>query len=154
MKIILSDGKSKSLRSCKVWEHRRVSRPWLFWLGSAWPHIQVWTGWNEIKLPGLPQQIPDALAWGSMSGLETLFWLEVDSGHGSLEEIRKKTRLRFMQAVNYAHERESWGWLGSDWVCNAARLAFVNLPENVVVTIGNWQELGHLPMTEWGRVEW
>jgi len=39
-------------------------------------------------LPGLPQ-IPDALNWGSMSGRETLFWLEVDSGHGSSrEEIR------------------------------------------------------------------
>jgi hypothetical protein len=137
-------------------EHRRVSRLWPLWLGSAWPHVQVWAGWSEVGLPGLPQ-IPDALAWGYMGGLETLFWLEVDSGHGSREEIRKKTRRRFVQAVNYAAEKEVglvFALLGRDWVCEAARPAFVGLPEKVAVTMGNWKEMGRLPLTEWGRVEW
>jgi hypothetical protein len=89
--------------------------------------------------------------------LETLFWLEVESGHGSREEIRQKIRRRFTQAANYADEKKVglvFALLGRDWVCEAARPAFVNLPENVAVTIGNWKEEGRLPMTEWGRVEW
>jgi hypothetical protein len=137
-------------------EHRRISRLWPLWLCTAWQHVQVWTGWSEVGLPGLPQ-IPDALAWGNMGGLETLFWLEVDSGHGSREEIRKKTRRRFAQAVNYSAEKELglvFALLGRDWVCEAARPAFVGLPNKVAVTMGNWQEFGRLPLTEWGRVEW
>lgn len=137
-------------------EHRRISRLWPLWLRTAWPHVQVWTGWSEVGLPGLPQ-IPDALAWGSLGSLETLFWLEVDSGHASREEIRQKIRHRFVQAVNYAAEKKVglvFALLGRDWVCEAARPAFVNVPEKVAVTIGNWQKLGHLPLTEWGRVEW
>lgn len=137
-------------------EHRRISRLWPLWLRTAWPHAQVWAGWSEVGLPGL-SQIPDALAWGYMGGLETLFWLEVESGHGSREEIRKKIRRRFVQAANYAKEKNVglvFALLGRDWVCEAVRPAFVGLPEKVAVTISNWQEMGRLPLTEWGRVEW
>ena len=137
-------------------DHRRISRLWPAWLRTAWPHLQVWAGWSEASLPGLPQT-PDALAWGYMGGLETLFWLEVESGHGSREEIRKKIRHRFTQAANYAKEKKVglvFVLLGRDWVCEAARPAFVKLPETVAVTMGNWQEFGRLPLTEWGRVEW
>lgn len=137
-------------------EHRRISRLWPAWLRTAWPHARVWAGWSEVGLPGL-SQIPDALVWGYVGGLETLFWLEVESGHGSREEIRKKIRCRFVQAANYAKDKQVglvFALLGRDWVCEAARPAFVGLPEKVAVTIGNWQEFGHLPLTEWGRVEW
>jgi hypothetical protein len=81
-----------------------------------------------------------------MGGLETIFWLEVDSGHGSREDIRKKPRRRFAQAVDYAAEKE----LGRDWVCEAVRPAFVGLPDKVAVAMGNWQKMGRLPLTEWG----
>lgn len=137
-------------------EHRRISRLWPLWLRAAWPQVQIWTGWSELSLPGLPQT-PDGLAWGMMDGHETLFWLEVESGHASRNEIRKKIRRRFTSAVEYVKEKKLrlvFALLGRDWVCEAARLAFVNIPEDVAVTIGNWQEVGHLPLTEWGRVEW
>ena len=137
-------------------EHRRISRLWPAWLRTAWPHARVWAGWSEVGLPGL-SQIPDALVWGYVGGLETLFWLEVESGHGSRDEIRKKIRRRFVQAANYAKDKQVglvFALLGRDWVCEAARPAFVGLPENVAVTMGNWQEFGRLPLTEWGRVEW
>jgi len=39
-----------------------------------------------VSLPSL-SQTPDGLAWGSISGKETLFWLE---GYASRDEIRKK----------------------------------------------------------------
>lgn len=138
-------------------EHRRISRLWPAWLQTAWPHVQIWTGWSEASLPGL-SQTPDGLAWGLMEGFETLFWLEVESGHASKEEIRQKIRRRFMAAVEYVKEKKYhlvFALLGREWVCEAARPAFVNIPEReVAVTIGNWQEFGRLPLTEWGRVEW
>ena len=71
--------------------------------------------------------------------------------------IRKKIRRRFVQAVNYAREKKVglvFALLGREWVCEAVRPAFGDLPENVAVTIGDWQEMGQLPLTEWGRVEW
>jgi hypothetical protein len=137
-------------------EHRRISRLWPAWLQTAWPHVQIWAGWSEASLPGLPQT-PDGLAWGLMDGLETLFWLEVESGHASRNEIRQKIRRRFTSAVEYVQEKKLhlvFALLGRDWVCDAARPAFINIPEEAAVTIGNWQEVGRLPLTEWGRVEW
>jgi hypothetical protein len=92
-----------------------------------------------------------------MDGLETLFWLEVESGHASRNEIRQKIRRRFTSAVEYVQEKKLhlvFALLGRDWVCDAARPAFINIPEEAAVTIGNWQEVGRLPLTEWGRVEW
>lgn len=137
-------------------DHRRISRLWPKWLITAWPHIQVWSGWSEVSLPGLPQT-PDGLAWGMMNGLETLFWLEVESGHSSREEVRKKIRRRFVHAAEYAKEQNVclvFALLGREWVCEAARPAFVGIPPHVAVTIGDWKEKDWLPMTELGRAEW
>jgi hypothetical protein len=72
----------------------------------------------------------------------------VESGHGNREEIRKKIRHRFTQVANYAKEKNMglvFALLGRDWVCEAARPAFVKLLETVAVTMGNWQEFGRLP---------
>jgi hypothetical protein len=137
-------------------EHRRISRLWPGWLRSAWPHAQIWSGWSEVGMPGL-LLTPDALAWGSLGGRETLFWLEVEVGHSTREEIRKKIRHRFVLASEYAREKKLclvFALLGREWVCDAARYAFVNVPPHVAVTLGDWRKENHLPLTEWGRVEW
>jgi hypothetical protein len=137
-------------------EHRRISRLWPGWLRAAWPQVDIWAGWSEAGLPGLAQT-PDGLAWGRMAGVETLFWLEVESGHDSREGLRRKIRRRFVQAVEYVREQEMalvFALLGRAWVCEAVRPAFVNIPDTVAVVLGNWREPGHLPLTEWGRVEW
>ena len=137
-------------------QHRLISRLWPFWLRTAWPHAKIWTGWSEVSLPGL-SVTPDALAWGMLGGLETLFWLEVEDGHASRDMIRKKIRRRFIQAAAYANQEQFhlvFAMLGRDWVLEAARGAFVNLPAHVAVTLGDWRAVGQLPLTEWGRVEW
>ena len=116
----------------------------------------AWTGWSEVGLPGLPVT-PDALAWGTFAGKETLFWLEVEAGHARGEQIRKKIRRRFVQAAAYA-EKGRLGLvfvlLGREWVLEAARGAFVDIPLHTAVSLGNWRAVEHLPLTEWGRVEW
>jgi hypothetical protein len=153
----VSFGRRKEMAlSDPAGEHRLISRLWPGWLRSAWPHAQVWTGWSEASLPGL-LLTPDGLAWGSLYGRETLFWLEVESGHSSREEIRKKIRRRFVQAAEYAKEKKAYlvfALLGREWVCDAARPAFANTPPHVAVTIGDWRNENLLPLTEWGRVEW
>jgi hypothetical protein len=137
-------------------EHRLISHLWPGWLRAAWPQTQIWAGWSEVSLSGLPQT-PDALAWGMMAGQETLFWLEVESGHASRGETCKKIRHRFVQAAAYAKAQNVclvFALLGRDWVCEAAKPAFENIPPGIAVTIGNWRDIGRLPLTEWGRVEW
>ncbi len=137
-------------------EHRQISRLWPHWLPIAWPHTKIWTGWSEVGLPGLPVT-PDALAWGTFAGKETLFWLEVEAGHARGEQIRKKIRRRFVQAAEYA-EKGRLGLvfvlLGREWVLEAARGAFVDIPLHTAVSLGNWRAVERLPLTEWGRVEW
>lgn len=137
--------------------HRLISRLWPFWLRTAWPHAQVWAGWSEVSIPGL-SVTPDALAWGRLGRYETLFWLEVEDGHSSGDEIRKKIRRRFMQAAVYAKKEQVrlvFVLLGREWVLDAARGAFVDIPPgHTAVTLGDWRAVGQLPLTDWGRVEW
>jgi hypothetical protein len=59
--------------------HRRRSRQWPKWVSKALPHAEIYAGWSEVGIPGLKAS-PDALAWGRIHGMETLFWLEVEVG--------------------------------------------------------------------------
>ena len=52
--------------------HRTNSRKWLAWLRSAYPQVEIWTGWTEVQLPEMSVR-PDALAWGRIQGFETVF---------------------------------------------------------------------------------
>lgn len=136
--------------------HRNVSRLWPHWLRSAWPHVQVWAGWSEVRMPGL-SVTPDALAWGMLGPFETLFWLEVEDGHCTRLEIQKKIRRRFSQAREYAKQENVhlvFALLGREWVRNAARQVFTDMTKDVAVVLGDWKDVGRLPLTEWGRVEW
>jgi len=137
-------------------EHRRIARLWPAWLQAAWPQAEIWSGWSEVRLPE-SFMIPDGLAWGRIHGYETLLWLEVGDGHKKKDKITDITIKRLHQArslCNRTGMRLIYVHLSTNWVHQAARLAYVRLPEDVAVVLGNWKRFGELPIVEWGRVMW
>lgn len=134
--------------------HRRVARQWPAWVRKAWSHAEVWAGWSEVYLKNLAAT-PDALAWGRLDGHETLFWLEVESGHSSRQLIQKKMARRLSQASAYADTmkiRLVFVLLAMPWVQEAARSALASIPETVAVVTGDWKGFGRLPVVEWGKI--
>ena len=136
--------------------HRRRSREWPLWVSKALPHADIHAGWSEVGMPGL-KAFPDALAWGKIQEVETLFWMEVESGHCSRKLIMEKTTNRWLKSVAYA---EAVGvhlvfvFLGMPWVRDAARRAFMNVPRTCAVIIADWSRdnFGRLPFPKWGEV--
>jgi hypothetical protein len=136
--------------------HRRRSRQWPKWVSKALPHAEIHAGWSEVGIPGLKAN-PDALAWGNIHGVESLFWLEVESGKSSRDLILEKTMSRWLKALNYS---ESTGvhlvfvFLAMPWVRDAARLAFIDVPGSCGVVVADWsrQKFGQLPFPKWGEV--
>jgi len=135
--------------------HRRRSRQWPKWVSKALPQAVVYAGWSEVGIPGLKAN-PDALAWGKMADVETLFWLEVESGKSSRNLILEKTTVRWLKATGYA---EAVGvnlifvFLAMPWVRDAARLAFMDVPRTSAVIIADWSRhnFGRLPFPKWGE---
>jgi hypothetical protein len=115
---------------------------------------EIWSGWSEVNLPDM-RLTPDALAWGKLDDRETLFWLEVESGHLSTDNVLAKISKRFRGATKYARDREVnlvFGVLAMPWVQNAIKLAFLDMEPNVAVIVGDWKEFGKLPVIQWGMV--
>ena len=136
--------------------HRRRSRQWPKWLSRALPHAEIYAGWSEVSIPGLRAN-PDALAWGKLDGIETLFWLEVESGHSSKNLILDKTTVRWLKAAGYAEVvgvQLVFVFLAMPWVRDAARFAFIDVPRNSAVIVADWskQNYGQLPFPKWGEV--
>ena len=136
--------------------HRRRSRQWPKWVSKALSHAEIYAGWSEVGIPGLKAN-PDALAWGRIQGFETLFWLEVESGHSSKNSILDKTTVRWLKANGYAQAIEVhlvFVFLAMPWVRDAARLAFMDVPRTSAVIIADWsrQNFGRLPFPKWGEV--
>jgi hypothetical protein len=135
--------------------HRRRSRQWPKWLSKALPHAEIYAGWSEVGIPGLKAN-PDALAWGKIADVETLFWLEVESGKSSRNFILEKTTVRWLKATGYA---EAVGvhlifvFLAMPWVRDAARLAFMDVPRTSAVIVADWSRhnFGQLPFPKWGE---
>lgn len=135
--------------------HRRRSRQWPKWVSKALPHAEIHAGWSEVGIPGLKAN-PDALAWGKIEGFETLFWLEVESGHSSKNLILEKTTMRWLKATGYAEAvglRLIFVFLAMPWVRDAARLAFLDVPKTSAVVVADWsrQKFGQLPFPKWGE---
>jgi hypothetical protein len=133
--------------------HQHVARMWPAWLNEALPHAEIWSGWSEIYLPDA-HVTPDGLAWGKLYGRETLFWLEVESGHKSTERVLTQIRRRFRAATDYVVRRKMrlvFALLAMPWVQNATRLAFEDMHPDVAVVIADWKSFGHLPVIDWGR---
>ena len=136
--------------------HRRRSREWPMWVSKALPHADIHAGWSEVGIPDL-RAYPDALAWGKLAGFESLFWLEVESGHCSRGVILEKTTIRWLKAVGYAEAvgvRLVFVFFGMPWVRDAARLAFMDVPQTCAVIIADWSRhnFGQLLFPKWGEV--
>ncbi len=136
--------------------HRRRSRQWPAWVKKALPHANIYAGWNEVSIPDARAN-PDSLAWGDINGVETLFWMEVESGKSSRQLILDKTINRWEKAVlyaNYVNVHLVFAFLGMPWVRNAARMAFMDVPKNCAVVIADWSKgnFGQLPYPKWGEV--
>ena len=134
--------------------HRQISRNWSEWLKSAWPQAEIWTGWSEVRIPGI-SVIPDGLAWGRIQGYETLFWLEVGDDHKSRDKITDITARRLDQAWKFCKQtgvQLAYTQLSTKWVHEAAKWACVQLPGGMAVVMGNPRRFGELPVIEWGRV--
>ena len=135
--------------------HRSRSRQWPKWLSLALPHAEIYAGWNEVSILGLRAR-PDALAWGKIHGVETLFWLEVESGRFTRNRLVEKTAVRWMKAKGYASIVDVhliFVLLGMPWVREAARIAFTDVPRNCAVIISSGRRLnfGKLPYPKWGE---
>ena len=134
------------------YEHRHISRVWTSWLKSAWPQAEIWTGWSEVRIPGL-SVIPDGLALGRIQGYETLFWLEVGDDHKDRDQITEITTKRLDQArelCEWTGIRLVYVQLSTNWVHESARWACVDLPSEVAVILGDSRRFGELPVLEWG----
>ena len=85
---------------------------------------------------------PDALAWGRLNGRETLFWLEVESGHASREMVKHKASRRFDRAQHYAQQYSLslvFALLAPPWVRRAAVGSFVDVPGDAAVVLADWK---------------
>ncbi len=97
----------------------------------------MWTGWSEVVLGRLR---PDALAWGTLSGREVLFWLEVESGKASRQALRGKIIRRFEQALRYARRFSlllAFALLALPWVLRAVVGGFVGSSGDAVVVLAD-----------------
>jgi hypothetical protein len=167
---IKKTGKSRALRSWGVppgkhytaykegrktsERHKRTAHLWQAWIERAWPeHAVIWAGWSEVGLPG--RRNPDGLAWGILDGHETLFWLEVESGHTAAAKLRPKMARRFDRALTYARSlgvHLLYAVLGPDRVIEESVRVFRNVPPDAAVVMGNWIAFGRLPFAVWGTV--
>jgi hypothetical protein len=125
-------------------------------VSKALPHAEIYAGWNEVGIPGLKAN-PDALAWGKLEGFETLFWLEVESGHSSKNWILDKTTVRWLKATGYADAvgvHLVFVFLAMPWVRDATRLAFIDVSKTSAVIVADWSRhnFGKLPYPKWGEV--
>jgi hypothetical protein len=135
--------------------HRRRARQWPTWLRMALPHAEIYAGWNEVSIPGLRTR-PDALAWGNIDGVETLFWLEVETSNYSRDRLIEKTSIRWEKAKRYADVAGMhlvFVLLGMRWVRNAVRVALMDVPKTCAVITADWHRLnfGNLPYPKWGE---
>ena len=136
--------------------HRRRSRQWPDWLRKALPHAEIYAGWSEVGISHIRAN-PDALVWGKMDGVETLFWLEVESGKSSRKLLLDKTISRWLKASAYANAFDVhlvFTFLAMPWVRDVARLAFMDVPSHTAVIVADWSKgnFGQLPFPKWGEV--
>jgi hypothetical protein len=132
--------------------HRRTARLWPEWLRQALPQAEIWTGWTEVNCAG---RFPDALAWGSYQGYETLFWLEVERGGASRVQYVEKTARRLKHASQYARSfrvRLIFNLLGPRWIREAVISAVRMVPDDMALVLANWMTFGELPDPRWGRM--
>ena len=137
------------------WRHRRTSRLWRKRLDASWNYsgryVEIWECWTELYLK--PDGYPDALAWGSYLGQETLFWLEVDSGHLSRKNIILKYYKRIQTAEKYAMTiglPVVFMVLGPTWVAQRISQCFDRISLSLAIISAPWMNSGRYPLPEFG----
>ena len=137
----------------RVGRHLRTARLWPAWLRRAWPQAEIWTGWSEVTIGRLRR--PDALSWGRLNGVETLFWLEVERMHRSRAETKERLANRHNRALLYAHTfpvHLVFVVLSQAWLSGVVIEGFQNLPNSTAVVLAEWKDFGSLPVPVWGRL--
>ena len=134
--------------------HRTNSRRWPAWLRSAYPQVEIWTGWTEVQLPETAVR-PDALAWGRIQGFETMFWLELGDEHKKRMEIQRITRIRLASALEFCQQtgvRLVYAQISPKWVQKAVGMALSPLPPDMAAVTASTRRFGKLPTVEWGAI--
>lgn len=132
--------------------HRRVSRIWPAWLQKTLDG-DVWAGWSEPRNLAEVRGQPDALAWGAFEGYETLFWLEVESGRGSDQEVREITMRRYERMARwtrYNNYRAVFIVLGVPRVIRAVLPAMTSVYQHTAIVMEDWKNVGTLPRPSFG----
>ncbi len=135
--------------------HRRQGRLWPQRLRGL-PSVSVWGGWSEPGLAG-GRRHPDALCWGSLDRRETLFWLEVESGHKKTETLIRQMFRRMNSAVVYAR---SYGLpmvfavAGPPRIAKAMRSRLRSVPSDAAVLLLPWAGRANtIPTPLFGQVQ-
>jgi len=133
-------------------KHRKIARMWWAWLKEAYgSDYEIWQAWPE---PSIGNAHPDALAWGSYQGIETLAWLEVESGKKSGERIVKDIMHRYDQAFTIAemHDLQMiFVVLAQPWVLRSLQRGILfYIPRNITLIFENWRNFGYLSPPDFG----
>lgn len=140
------DGREKGGGS----RHQRTARLWPAWVRKAL-RATIWGGWTETVLSATLR--PDAVAWGEWRGRETLFLLEVESGHRSRTDLRFRLRRRLQEAAPMLRGYPVvLATLGPPWVIRALAMDPPEIPPGVAVVLGDWKAFGRLPEPVFGAV--
>ncbi len=113
--------------------------------------VEIYGGWSEPKLSYTLVR-PDALVWGTWDGAETLFWLEVESGHRSMKSFAERLQAKMQICAVLSHLRVVMAVLSTRWIIQAVTL--LKPPPNVAVVVGRWKgrDSWLLPVPEFGRI--
>jgi hypothetical protein len=127
-------------------EHRKLTRLFASRLKKAYGcDFDVWQSWSE---PDLATENPDTIVWGTYQDVETLVWMEVETGHHSGIEHAKQIEDRYWQAKGVI-ERHSvrliFVFLAMPWVLReSARYARFQLTQSTAVIFDHWKDYDHL----------
>ncbi len=128
------------------WKHREKSRIFTARLRKAYaPDFEVWQSWTEPDLAG---QHPDTIVWGAYQGVETLVWLEVETGKKKRLQHAKEVEDRFRNAKVVAerhHVRLIFVFLSMPWVLQTVTAhARGTLTPDTAIIFDNWMDREHL----------
>ena len=127
-------------------KHRKMCRLFRSRIEKAYgADFQVWQSWSEPALAGAN---PDAIVWGTYRGVETLVWLEVETGKKTAEEHVKEIEYRCRQAKEIAEHHGVqliFVFLAMPWVLRVvAKSAYFPLTKRIAVIFDNWMDYKHL----------
>jgi hypothetical protein len=133
-------------------KHRKLSRFGRARVVDAYTiDFEVWDAWTE---PALGSAHPDSLVIGSYKGVETIIWLEVETGKKSGRHVVQDLMFRYKQARQFAEDRKVnviFAVLALPWVLKALEnYGLFLIPGNMALIFDNWRHGGYLPLPIFG----